>query len=567
MQKRWDKKVKYPKDWAEDLKEYGDLTLQLAYNRGLETKEDIEKFLNPDYGSLGNPLDIKGMDKATNRIIEAVSKKEKIIIYGDYDADGVCSSAILADFFRAAGLENAEIFIPDLFKYGHGLNDDAVKYIFEKRASLVITIDNGISENKEIKKLEEGGVNVVVLDHHIVPDDLPPAYVIVDLCQKGEKYPFHDFCASGLAFKTVSAILQKNRFGLVEGWEKWLLDLAALGTIADMVPLLGENRVLVYWGLEVLKKTRRVGLKILAEKAGVDLSGINSEDVSFYLAPRINVAGRLDHATLAGDLILTNSYEEAEWLVRRLEELTVERKAATERIAKEVEEMFLRGDCAEIIVAGNNDWQTGVLGAAASRISKNLSSTVILWGKGDAVSIKGSARSAGDVNVRDLLIEAGIEMYLDFGGHPMAAGFTLKKEYARDFNNKIKKAFASMPKDKNAYADLILESELAMSDVSAETSAIISKFEPFGQENPRPNFLFKNLDIFSARTFGNGGTHLEISFKNSKNEIINAIGFFSARSLPEIKAGDKIDLAGSLDLSKYKGREELRLKIEDFKII
>ncbi len=515
MRKNWALQEKYPGSWDENFKELDDLTLRLAYNRGLKTKEEIEGFLAPDYEKgLGDPLLIMGMEKAVERILEAIDKKEKIIIYGDYDADGVCSSAIFASFFKAVGHERAEVYIPDLFKHGHGLNDEVLKHIFESGAGLIITIDNGVSDKEEIKALEDNGVSVVVFDHHIVPEILPPASAIVDLHQEGEKYPFKDFCASGLAFKAVEAILKKNRFGLIAGWEKWLLDLAALGTIADMVPLVGENRVLVYWGLEVLKKGRRPGIKALAEMTEIDLATINSDDITFYFAPRINVAGRLDHATLAGDLLLTESREEALWLARRLEDLTAERKEATEKIVKEVEGTFLQDDYAEIIVAGNNDWQTGVLGAAASRISKNLSRTVILWGRGEAVSIKGSARSAGDVNVRDLLIKAGEEMYIDFGGHPMAAGFTLKEGHIRDFNDKIKKAFASMPKKKNAHEDLVLEAELEIDDINFKTLNAISRFEPFGQGNSRPSFLFKNVEVLGSRTFGNGGIHLEISFKS-----------------------------------------------------
>lgn len=567
MQKKWKLAERYPKDWAEKFPEFDDLTLQLAHTRGLKTKKEIENFLNPDYELLGDPDGIKGMGKAVEVILEAVEKKEKIIIYGDYDADGVCSSAILASFFKAICYENAQVYIPDLFKYGHGLNDEALKDIFESGAKLVITIDNGISEYEHIKTLEEKGVRVVILDHHIVPEDFPQASAVVDLHQKGEKYPFHDFCASGLAFVAVTAILQKNRFGLVQGREKWLLDLAALGTIADMVPLLGENRIMVYWGLEVLKKGRRPGIKALAESAGIELSNTSSDDVTFYLAPRVNVAGRLDHATLAGDLMLTESREEANWLARRLEELTADRKEVTEKIVMQIRGMFPEDPRPEIIVAGNKDWPTGVLGAVASRISKDFSRTTVIWGKGDAYAIKGSARSSGDVNVRNLLVEAGDEIYADFGGHPMAAGFTLKEEYADVFEKKIRSAFAGMSKEKNIYEELVLEAELGLDDVNKKALDGVSRFEPFGQGNSRPNFLFKNLEVFDSRTFGNGGTHLEVSFKNSKNEFVNAVGFFSAQSLPDIKKGDKIDLAGALDLSKYRGRKELRLKIADFKIV
>lgn len=566
MRKIWKLQKAYPKSLNKEFTDFDELARQLFFNRGVKTAEEARRFLNPDYDrDLRDPFLIKNMDRAADRILSAINKNEKIIIYGDYDADGVCSSAILASFFKSAGYENAEIYIPDLAKYGHGLNEKALEDIFKKKTGLVITIDNGISNYEEIEKLEKGGVNVIVLDHHIVPEKIPPASVIVDPRQKGETYPFRDFSASGLAFKVVSAILKKNSFGLVSGWGKWLLDMAAIGTVADLVSLRDENRVLVYWGLEVLKKTRRLGLYALAKKAGLNLSKITAEDISFYLAPRINVAGRLDHATLSGELLLTSSREEAEWLSGRLEELTAERKELTERITREIRESFSSKNIPEIIVMGNKEWSSGVLGAASSRISESFSRTAVLWGRGNAEKIKGSARSAGDVNVRDLLMQAGVEMYHDFGGHPMAAGFTLKEEYADKFEKRISDVFSKMSKEKNVLNELLLEKELSLDEADEKTLEAISRFEPFGQDNPKPVFIFKNLLVEGVRNFGNDGVHLEFRFKNSGNQIIPAIGFWTSNHIDPVNNGDRIDLAASLEISTFRGYDELRLRIVDFK--
>lgn len=565
FKRQWRQKKALPAELDLELADFDPIGRQLLANREILTKNEAQIFLAPDYGrDLRDPLAIKNIDRAVERILKAIRDKEKVIIHGDYDADGVCSSTILAEFFKAAGFENFELYIPDRFKDGYGLTSKSLDYILEKGATLVMTIDNGVSNYEEIKKAEAAGVNVIVIDHHVVPESPPPAYAIVDLYQEGETYPFREFAGTGVAFKLVSALLAKNSFNLVLGWEKWLLDLVAIGTVADMVALTDENRVMVHWGLEVLKKSRRPGIKALARFSGVELPKITSEDIAFSFAPRINVAGRLEHATLAGELLATQSPEEAEWLAGRLEKLNSERKEMTEKIVREVLEEF-SGKDQKLVVCGGMDWPTGILGSAASRLSENLSLSVILWGKGESEIIKGSARSAGDINVRDLLIEAGEEMYFDVGGHPMASGFNLKEEYADEFEKRVMEAYEKMPKGENVLSELVLEKEMTLEDVNSETLGTISRFEPFGQGNSKPVFLFKNLLVERARVFGNGGLHLELKFKNSKNEIITAIGFWMAGDIESVRPGECVDLAASMENSTYRGYDELRLRIADFK--
>ncbi|MEK7599323.1 MAG: single-stranded-DNA-specific exonuclease RecJ [Patescibacteria group bacterium] len=565
MKKVWKLEESYPRSLDKEFSDFDELTRQLLWRRGIKTSGDAQKFLNPDYGSLCDPFLIKNMDRAVGRVLEAVAKKEKIIICGDYDADGVCSSSIIAEFFRTVNYENYEIYIPDRFKEGYGFTDKSADFVFSRQANLVLTVDNGISNYGEIESVQKKGIDVVVLDHHIVPEKIPPAWAVVDLYQKGEKYPFLDFCGSGLAFKFISALLAKGSFGLANGWEKWLLDLVAIGTVADNVALLGENRTMVYWGLKVLGKNRRPGIRSIAAKAGLNLSKIISEDIAFLLAPRINVAGRLDHATLAGQLLLTESADEAEWLAGHLEEKNKERKEAMEKIVK-----FIQSDLAvkalpEVLVYGNLNWHPGVLGAACSRLAESFSRTVVLWGKGESREIKASVRGDGRVNVLELVKKAGEEMYSDAGGHPMAAGFSIKEEYLDQLEKRILDAFKKMPQEENIYSRLVLEKELLLDEASRKMVEIISRFEPFGQGNPKPVFLFKNLKVEGVRTFGNGGPHLEFTFKNLANEIIPAIGFWTSNGVSPVNKGDKIDLAASLEISNFKSRDELRLRIADFK--
>ena len=564
--KKWKLESGYSAELAPGLADFDGLTQKLLFNRGILNKADADRFFKPDYErDLGDPLAIKGMDKACERVLKAIENKEKILIHGDYDADGVSSSAIFADFLRRINFENFEVYIPDRFKEGYGMTSKSLDYILERGATLVITIDNGITNYAEIERAEKNGVNVIVVDHHIVPEKFPPAYAVVDLWQDGETYPFKDFCGSGIAFKFISAILAKNSFGLARGWEKWLLDLVAIGTVADMVPLVGENRTLVYWGLEVFKKERRIGLRAIAKKAGIDLAKATSEDISFYFAPRINVAGRLDHATLAGELLSTGSEEEAEWLSSKLEALNGERKKMADEILNEIKTLVAGKEDSGIIACGKKEWPVGVLAAVSSRVAEVFAKTTVLWGSGDSEKIKGSARSSGDVNVRDLLLKAGEELYQDVGGHPMASGFTLKEEFAEEFERRLIEAYKVMPKYENGLGEIILEDELGIDEVTPENLKLISRFEPFGQKNQKPIFLFKNLAVGELRAFGNGGIHLEMKFRNSNNSAISAIGFWMAKDIESVKAGDKIDLAASMENSTYRGYDELRLKIIDFK--
>ncbi|MBI5787221.1 MAG: hypothetical protein HY446_01570, partial [Candidatus Niyogibacteria bacterium] len=331
-----------------------------------------------------------------------------------------------------------------------------------------------------------------------------------------------------------------------------------------MVPLSGENRTLVYWGLEVFKKERRLGLSAIARKAGVSLSKTTSEDIAFSFAPRINVAGRLDHATLAGELLGTDSEEEAEWLSSRLESLNFERKKKADEIFKEIKVMVAGKKDFDIVACGKKEWPVGVLAAVSSRVAEAFSKTTVLWGQGDSQKIKGSARSSGDVNVRDLLLKAGEEMYQDVGGHPAASGFTLKEEFAGEFEKRLGDAFKSMPKDENILDEILIEDELSLEDANAENIKLISRFEPFGQKNQKPVFLFKNVKVEEMRVFGNGGLHLEMKFRNSNNVSIPAVGFWMSGAVESAGAGDRIDLAASMENSTYRGYDELRLKKIDF---
>ncbi|MBI2038710.1 MAG: single-stranded-DNA-specific exonuclease RecJ [Candidatus Niyogibacteria bacterium] len=567
MKKTWMLKERYPDDIAREFGSYDDCTRQLLWNRGISKKEDAERFLNPDYlRDTHDPFRMKGMERAVDRILCAIEKKEKIIVFGDYDADGVCGAAVFADFFRAAGYAHFEVYNPDRFKEGYGLTRKALDALFEKNANLIITVDTGVTSFDEIADAEGRGINVIVIDHHLVPPKWPPAYAILDPRQEDETYPFTGLCGTGLAFKTVQAILKKNSFGLVPGWEKWLLDLVAIASVADMVPLTGENHALVYWGLEVMKRGRRAGLAALARAASLDLAHVSATDIGFTVAPRINVAGRMEHATIAGSLLAARMALEAETFACRLENLIAERKALVGEVLESAKQKF-GPNVPPLIILGDERWQPGVLSIAANRFLETFACPVVLWGRKGSEVVRGSIRSDGTVSTVDWMREAGEDLFIDFGGHPIAGGFSVRDEHVGELDARMRAAYERMPKGENAHTELALEKEMLLDDVNSRTLAMVSRFEPCGMENPKPVFWFRALSVAGAKTFGNGGIHLEFSFRNSGGNTVRAVGFFTSDHGDPVKMGDRIDLAATLEYSTFRGYDELRLRIVDFKKI
>lgn len=572
MKKKWVVK----KNLSEQFKggsQIPDFLKNILENRNIKTWEEAEKFFNPDYEKgVYDPLLILNMRSAAERIISALKNKEKIIVFGDYDADGICGAAIFHGFLKKINYENFEIYIPDRNKEERGLSAKLIEEFADKKINLIITIDCGITEYEEVKMANEKGIDTVVTDHHIPPEKLPPACAVVDLYQKNETYPFKDLCGAAIPFKLISAILKIDSFGIKEGWEKWLLDLAAIATIADMVPLLDENRILVYYGLNVLAKTRRLGLKLLCQNLNLNSGKIASDDVAFYIAPRINAASRMDHAATSFYLLITELKSEAVWLVKKLEGANNERKKTIEEIVKEIKSIYDEsGNPPDFIIKGSEKWHPGSLGLATTRIVEEYDRPVCLWGKATKENIQGSCRSNGRIDLVELLNNVGGNIFYDFGGHPMAAGFTIKKEKIKILENALRKAFLKTRKKEIDENVLLIDSEFYLDDVNWENYGWLEKLEPFGMANPKPTFLFKNIKIESIRKFGNGGLHLELSFKKSGGEIIKAIGFFmsnrknTGNAIP--CAGEIIDIAASFDKNYYNCYNELRLKIVDFKVV
>jgi len=557
------------KKWVLREKISDDLENQILFYRGIKTEEGAEKFFNPDYKrDLRDPFLFSAMEKIVVRIIKAVENNEKIVIFGDYDADGVCASVIFHDFFKKIGFENFKVYIPDRNREGYGLNVAAIDSFLENKVNLIITVDCGISDFEEIKRAKKGKVDVIVVDHHLPPEKLPPAFAILDPFLEGENYPFKQFCGAGLAFKIVSALICREPFKIIPGWEKWLLDVAAIATIADMFSLTDESRVLVFFGLEVLKKTRRPGLISIFQKLRIDKLNITEDDIGFLVAPCVNVASRMAHATISFSLLTTASPEEAESFSQKLIGINNERKKITEELFKKVDsDLSQLSALPEVIVLGDESWPIGILPLLLNKILDKYNRPVIGWGRGDAsYKIKGSCRSNGRINLVELLTEIGDKIFIEYGGHAVSAGFAVKEGKISDLNKEVEKAY-----QKIAYYDieppvLWLDAELNLEEIDRNLLNFIGRFRPFGSENPKPVFLLTNLKVHDIRVFGNGGIHLEIGFRKNSGEIIRAIGFFMVERLDfSVEKGALVDLAASVEENIFNGYSELRMRVVDMR--
>lgn len=570
--KQWIFREKVPDDVAMELGEMPEITKSILYHRGVKTCLAAEKFLTPNYDeNIGDPFLILNMEKAASRIVAAIENNERIIIFGDYDADGICASVIFHNFFKKIGFENFHVHIPDRYLEGYGLTVKAIDEFFKQGAKLIVSLDCGVTNIKEVEKANSLGLEIIIIDHHLVPENPPRAYAIVDLKQKKETYPTKFLSGAGIAFKTICAVIKTGKFNIVPGWEKWLLDAVAIATVADMVPLLGENRTLVYYGLKVLRKTQRPGLLSFYRQLGLSARNIMEDDLSFLIAPRLNVAGRMEHATISFNLLITQSSQEADKISNRLETMNSARKEIVDKIVKtidsEIKLALSTGGKTEpdVIMTGNASWNPGVLGLAANRVMEKYNRPVFLWGKGGD-SIKGSCRSNGAINLVDFMKKLPLGLLDNQGGHDLSAGFSIAENKIEKLKEEIIKLYAVFPK-KEINNVIYIEKETIIDDIDAAFSSTIEAFQPFGVDNPKPIFSLLGVKIFNVRKFGNGGVHLQLDFKKSGGGAISAIGFFMAGEKDfNLKAGQTIDLAASLEKNYFQGKEELRLRIVDIKI-
>lgn len=581
IKKKWTNLSKnVPKELKTDIPE---AVLKLLFSRGIFSKgknfeQEISNFLNPDYEKgLHDPFLLPDMDKAVKRIVIALDKKEKVVVYGDYDVDGVTSSALLADLFEKLKM-NFEVYIPSRHDEGYGLSKEALKKLKENGADLVITVDCGVKSFDEIDYANEIGLEVIVTDHHEVEqvassqepvaseDVLLNAYAVINPKRADSKYPFKELAGVGVAFKLASAILEsldregrlEKEFEIKKDYGKWLLDLAGFGTICDIVPLVGENRILAYYGLIVIRKSKRQGLKALAQTAGIDLKDIGSHNIGFHLGPRLNASGRLEHAKTSLNLLTARSYEEALEIGRELALLNAKRQAITQQILDEAR-LALVKKTGNLVLLRNKNWPAGVVGIVASRLLDECGKPVLILEEGDEEST-GSARSIDNFNIVEALKKCE-DILVRYGGHKKAAGLTVKNEHFVLLEEKLLKIAGNEIKEEDLVPEICYDAEIELKDVNNDLYSYLKKMEPFGFGNKTPVFLIKNLEIKLSRKVGKESNHLKLTL-NSKNKNIEAMYFNFERELTE---GEKIDIICTVINNEWNGTSKLELRIVDLK--
>ena len=498
---------------------------QILTARGLVTRAARQAFLQPDYMAVKHdPFLLPDMKKAVARLKQAWEQGEKIVIYGDYDIDGLSATALLLDAFGKFGFEDVDAFIPNRFVEGYGMTMGAVDKVRDMGADLIVTVDTGSLCHAEIAYATSLGIDTVVTDHHNVAETPPPSVAAVNPKFPGHTYPFRDLCGAGVAFKLVQA-LQTELDGLPDGYEKWLLDLVALGTVCDIVTLADENRANVYWGLEVLKKQQRPGLKALMAVAGIEPEQVNARHLGFGLGPRMNAAGRLETAQHALDMLTAYDGLAALEASEKLEELNVKRRGIQDAIFEEacVQAEELADD--HVLVVSSDGWNHGVIGIVASKLVEKYKKPVFIIGeRGEEAT--GSARSFGDFSAADA-VRAADDIIIKGGGHGAAAGVTLATEKIGDFRRRVNEFYDSLQlQNQERYllprADVEIDD---FSEIDEELVENLSKMEPFGNGNPEPVLKITMANVLSVRRMGADGQHVKLALRDKDGTVLQMLAF------------------------------------------
>ncbi len=565
----------FPQTLEDEMNVYPELLRDLLRARGISNREQAEQFLNPDYDRDNHhPFRMKDMEKAVERVLKAIAEKQKVIIYSDYDADGIPGAVVLHDLFKKIGYENFENYIPHRIDEGFGLHVEAIDEFAKNGANLVITIDCGITDVLAVRRAIELGIDVIITDHHEAGSDIPNAYAILNPKQSDCQYPEKILCGSGVIFKFVQGLVYTMRQRdmvkeMRHGWEKWLLDMVGLATLSDMVPLIGENRVFAFYGLKVLRISPRVGLLKLLSTVKTNQRHISEDDIGFTISPRINAASRMGVPLDAFKLLSTRDVVEAGMLSAHLNNINDERKGIVASMVKEIKKILTHrvenGTMKKVVVIGNPDWKPSLLGLAANTLKDDYGATVFLWGREGGSTIKGSCRSDGSISVVELM-EATKDSFLHFGGHKMSGGFAVSHENIHTLEEKIVEAYEKLREKSGAYdmEKILIDRKLSIDDVNWNTYKMIEKLAPFGVGNPKPLFLFEQIVIKEAKIFGKEKNHLELRFTPSQGKSVSAICFFaSVQRRESLTAGMKINLVATFEKSMFKNYPELRLRVVD----
>ena len=527
---------------------------QILYHRGIDSQAKLEAFLNPSLEQLHDPYLLHDMERAVTRIRSAIEEGEQILVYGDYDADGMTSSSIVKEALEMLGAE-VRVYLPNRFTDGYGPNESVYRYFIEQEGiSLIVTVDNGVAGHEAIAYAQGQGVDVIVTDHHSMPEQLPEAYAIIHPEHPDAAYPFKYLAGCGVAFKLACALL--------ETIPTELLDLVAIGTIADMVSLTDENRVMVKYGLEILKQTERIGLQELLAVSEVDFTDIDEETIGFKLAPQLNALGRLDDPNPAVELLTGFDDDEAKNIAQMINAKNEERKELVQSVY--LQAMAMVDASKPVQVLAKEGWNPGILGIVAGRILEEIGLPVIVLSIDEERRAKGSARSIEAVNIFDVL-NAHRDLFIAFGGHSGAAGMTLDASKLPDLEQILSDYIAANQIDLSSKSTLNLDDEIHFDSLSLETLEDLAKLSPFGMDHKKPIFYLRDFSVKQARTMGQDGSHLKLRLSQAGKDY-DLVAFHKGGQLLDFQQAQHLELAVTLSVNKWNGNTSLQLMLVDARV-
>ncbi|MBT3321915.1 MAG: single-stranded-DNA-specific exonuclease RecJ [Anaerolineae bacterium] len=560
MQTRWQIQSKLPPIVDEALTKFPPVLRQLLFNRGYATDEEARAFLKakPDFDT--SPWGLKDMDVAIERIIQAIDGSEKVVIYGDYDVDGVTSSALLVELLRSFGVD-VDAYIPDRFKEGYGINIDALDGFVEKEIDLVISVDCGIRAIAPAEYARKIKLDLIVTDHHHPGAVLPNALAVIDPKREDDDYAQKMLAGVGIAYKIAEALMEKVGEESSLASAEPLLDLVALGTVADLAPLEGENHRFVRRGLRIMRHAQRQGLVSLAGVAGVNIKEVSAMNIGFGLGPRLNAAGRLYSALSAYELLMEKDLHRAGEMAQELENINRERQSLTRTIQDQAEIIALAADKdAFLLFAASPEFNPGVVGLAASRLADSYYRPAIVGQVKEETTVC-SCRSIAEFHITDALDECA-EFLVKHGGHAAAAGFTIRNENVGAFLKKMREIAERKLADVDLNPVLVADMEVPLSDLSFEMLEHLNYLEPTGYGNPRPIFVSRDLSVKLARAVGSDKSHLKLKVSDGKVNM-DGIAFRLGHLKPELPA--KVDLIYTFEVNEWQGRKSLQLNVKDIK--
>ncbi len=584
-EKNWELLEEPPQEFYDEHPELPQLVARLLYHRGIRTQEEIDEFLYPDYSEdVHDPYLFDEMETVVDRIFSAIDGNENIIIFGDYDADGVAAATILDQTLSTLGCGNHEVYLPSRETEGYGLNKGAIETFSDQNVDLIITCDCGISDTEEVEVANEKNIDVIITDHHSIPETTPDSFATLHPKLEGETYPDQTLSGGAVAFKLAQGLLQKQKEKnkdiesehSIEGFEKWLLDMVAIANVADMVPLKGEARTLTKHGFIVLNKTKRIGLqKLLLEARIMEEDGtmkqeIDTGTIAFQIAPRINAAGRINHANVAYKLMVTDDPMEATDLAHELNQNNKDRQKMVRENMEEVEEQIKKQEDKPLLFVKGEGWKKGVIGLIASKIKEEYHKPTI------AITFKdgeytGSGRSVPGFNIIECLQEIS-EYFSTFGGHPMACGFTLAEhDKLEEFKQDLLSKFKEKVGDKNLKRKIKIDSKVEMKNVDWDLYDTLKQFKPFGKDNRKPKYLAEELKVQSVSSVGSNNNHLTFMATHNNRKMHKFIGWnLCADSrdknwCQELSPEDKVDVVFDISVNEWNGNRELQFTIEDIR--